>query len=42
MEPKASKKRVPTELRFLIATDVHLGHAENHNELGNDSYIAFE
>lgn len=28
-------------IRFLVATDIHLGHAENHAELGRDSYEAF-
>ena len=29
-------------IRFLIGTDIHLGHSENNDELGNDSYEAFE
>lgn len=41
MEPSVSKDKQHPELRFLIATDIHLGHAENHHELGNDSYRAF-
>ena len=28
-------------LRFLVATDIHLGHSEHHHELGNHSYAGF-
>jgi DNA repair exonuclease SbcCD nuclease subunit len=29
-------------IRFLVATDVHLGHREKHAVRQNDSYEGFE
>jgi double-strand break repair protein MRE11 len=30
------------EIRFLVATDVHLGHKEKHSVRRNDSFEGFE